>query len=301
MTTAPPQAELAARLSACRGVLFDIDGCLALFGDRAADAVALPGAAEIVRRVRASGRPLLAFTNASARSSAQIAAALTDLGVAVDPAEVLTPAVVAVEVALSRYAPRPVLPFGGPSLVEVLRDGGVPLLAEDADPAEAAAVIAGWDTRIEAERLQRAAQALWAGADLLVTSDARSFASSGRPTAGVSGFIAHGLAHVAGRDVEILGKPSTTAMTMAALRLGVEPSHLLVVGDDLGLEITMGLAVGAVTVLTTTGTHAAADAAQMPPERRPHLVVGGLDELITAWPELGATTASTPTTGSDAR
>lgn len=288
MTAAPPQADLSARLSACRGVLFDIDGCLALFGDRPADAVALPGAPEIVRLVRASGRPLLAFTNASARSAAQIAAALTDLGVAVEPGEVLTPAVVAVEVALSRYAPRPVMPFGGPSLVEVLRDGGVPLLDDDADPTEAAAVIAGWDTIIEAERLQRAAQALWAGADLLVTSNARSFASHGRPTVGVSGFIAHGLAHVTGRDVEILGKPSTTAMTMAARRLGVEPAQLLVVGDDLGLEIAMGLAVGAVAVLTTTGTHAADDAAAAPPERRPHLVVDGLDELIAAWPGLAA-------------
>ena len=77
-------------------------------------------------------------------------------------------------------------------------------------------------------------------------------------------------------------------MTMAARRLGVDPPQMLVVGDDLSLEIAMGLAVGAVAVLTTTGTHAADDAAAAPPERRPHLVVDGLDELVAAWPGLAA-------------
>ncbi|WUH98334.1 HAD hydrolase-like protein [Spirillospora sp. NBC_00431] len=280
-------APIQDRLAATDGVLFDIDGCLALFGPTPDESVALPGAAETVERVRAGGRAVLAFTNASADTPAAIAAALGDLGIVLAEHEILTPAVVAAEVVARRYPRRPVLAFGGPGLLDVLADGGAALIDDAGDPTDAAAVIVGWDRRFCHDRLQRAARALWNGADLLVTSDARSFASRGRPTAGLSGFIAHGLAHVTGAGIEILGKPSPTAMRMAARRIGVDTTRLLVVGDDLTLEIQMGLAAGAAAVLTTTGTHSAADAAEAPAHRRPHLVVDGLPELLKIWPGLG--------------
>jgi NagD protein len=169
--------------------------------------------------------------------------------------------------------------------VDVLRDAGVHL----ADPADrtvresVAAVVVGWDTGFDRDRLQCAAEALWAGAQLLVTSDARSFASRGRPTAGLSGFIARGLTHVTGREYEVLGKPSAMAMSVASRRLGTPPCSILVIGDDLSLEARMARAAGALGVLVTTGTHDRADVANADQADLPDLVVDTLPELLSLW------------------
>jgi HAD superfamily hydrolase (TIGR01450 family) len=279
VSRAAPTAGLEARLAAVRGVVFDVDGCLALFGPAHDGGTPLPGAAETLEHVRAAGCGVVALTNASSKTPAALAAALRRIGIPFADDEVLTPAVVAAEVVPRRYGDRPVLAFGGPGLLDVLAERGV-RLADPAAPQAAAAVLIGWDTEFVRERVQVAAEALWAGADLLVTSDAPSFASTGRPTVGISGFIAHGLRHVTGAPIEVLGKPSTTAMAVTAARLGAAGEQLLVVGDDLTLEIRMARAAGAVAVLTTTGTHGAQDAARAGEADRPDLVVDGLPELL---------------------
>lgn len=275
--------ELEARLAAVEGVVFDIDGCLALFGAAHDGGVALPGAAAAIEQVRAAGRGVVAFTNASANPPWTIAARLRDLGIPLADDDVLTPAVVATEVIAQRYRGRPVLAFGGDGLLDVLRRDESIELADPRGSAAVAAVLIGWDTAFGRDQVQRAAEALWDGADLLVSSDAPSFASRGSPVAGVSGFIAHGLRHVTGVEFEIVGKPSPTAMGVISRRLGVAADRLLVVGDDLTLETRMARAAGAIAVLTTTGTHDAHDAAAAPPADRPDLVVAGLPDLLALW------------------
>jgi NagD protein len=198
---------------------------------------------------------------------------------------VLTPAVVGAEVIRERYGDRPVLAFGGPGLVDVLAAAGVNLRP---GPHRAAAVVIGWDTAFGQEQLQRAAEALWAGADLFVTSDAGRFASSRGPLAGVAGFISSGLAHVTGQRYEVLGKPSAAAMSVAARRLGVPADRILVAGDDLTLEARMARGAGAVAVLITTGLHGEPEAAAAPPADRPDLVLGGLPDLMALWEKADA-------------
>lgn len=283
--------ELESRLAAVQGVMFDIDGCLALFGASHDGGVALPGAAAAVERARADGHGVVAFTNASNNVPSVIARRLRELGIPLADDDVLTPAVVAAEVVAQRYADRPVLAFGGPGLLDVLRGRREIRLIDPfdgADPGAVAAVVIGWDTAFDRDRMQCAADALWDGADLLVTSDAPSFAARGRPVAGVSGFIAHGLSHVTGAAIEVVGKPSATAMGVIGRRLGVTPDRLLVVGDDLSLEVRMARAAGAVAVLTTTGTHDARDAAAAPAADRPDLVVAGLPDLVRLWDDRAA-------------
>ncbi|HTY72527.1 MAG TPA: HAD hydrolase-like protein [Actinomycetes bacterium] len=273
-------AGLRARLADVRGVVFDIDGCLILSDQPAGhDGLVLPGAVAAVHDVRASGRRVLAFTNASSRPPAEIAASLNELGFAFGDGEVLTPSVVAAQVVLDRYGDAPVLAFGGDGLVAVLREAGV-RLADPDQPGEVAAVVVGWDVAFDQAKLQSAAEAIWHGAPLLVTSDAPAFATRGRRTAGAAGFIANGLAHVTGASYEVVGKPSAVALRTAARLLDVAPEAMLVAGDDLTLEVAMARRGGGVGVLVTTGMHTERDARQAPEEQRPDLVVGGLAELV---------------------
>ena len=272
-------ADLALRLAAVEGIVLDIDGCLVLSdGPGGQRGQALPGAADALRALQAAGRRVLVFTNASNRVPAEVAADLRAHGMAVETADVLTPSVVAAELITRRYGDRPVLAFGGPGLVDVLAAAGVAFAPMEA-PETAAAVVVGWDTAFGRERLQCAAQALWAGADLLVTSDARRLAGRGGPIVGVGGFIARGLSYVGGRDYEVVGKPSAAAMAVAAARLGVPTQRTLVAGDDLTLEVRMARTAGAVAVLVTTGLHGRGDAAGAAPGDVPDLIVDGLPDL----------------------
>ncbi len=269
------------RLAAVRGVVLDVDGCLILSSQPAGeDGIVLPGASAAVTELRDLGLPVLVFTNASSRPPAQIAASLADLGFDVGPDDVLTPSVVGAETILHRFGDRPALAFGGSGVVDVLREAGVNLVDPDADDAAARAevVLVGWDVGFDQRRLQVAAEAVWGGAPLLVTSDAPAFATAGGRTAGVGGFIANGLAYVTGADYEVLGKPSDAAIEIATRRLGIEPRELLVAGDDLSLEVAMARRAGGVGVLVTTGTHSRADAEAASDDRRPDLVVDSLAE-----------------------
>ena len=278
-TTDPASPSLDERLADAEGVVFDIDGCLVLSDKPGGHGgQPLPGAVEAFTKVRASGRRIVVFTNASSQVPADIAAGLVQLGFPVVEQDVLTPSVIAAEVALERFGTRPVLAFGGRGLHDVLESGGV-VLADEHHPLDAAAVIIGWDVAFTRDRLQAAADAIWNGAPLLVTSDARRFASATKPMAGVGGFIAQGLAYVTGCTYEVLGKPSAAAMSVATRRLGVVPEHTLVAGDDLTLEVAMAKNAGALGVLVTTGVHGSDDAALLDAQNAPDLVVHSLLEL----------------------
>ena len=278
MSTATSAAAIGERLAAVDGVVLDIDGCLILSSQPAGpDGTVLPGAVEATVAIRATGRRLIAFTNASSRPPALIAGSLRDLGFELGDDEVLTPSVVAADVLRRRFGDAPVLAFGASGLVDVLAAGGVRIVTDvRADPV---AVVVGWDTAFDQAKLQAAADAVWSGAALLVTSDAPAFATRERRSAGVAGFIASGLSHVTGATYEVLGKPSALAAACAAERLGVSPERMLVAGDDLTLEVSMAHRCGGVGVLVTTGMHSRSDAERAPVGDRPHLVVDSLTEL----------------------
>src|SRR5699024_1506275 len=116
------------------------------------------------------------------------------------------------------------LAFGGDGVQRPMQDQGVNVL----DPADyyttgldqhIAAVVIGWDTEFGHKKIQLAAEALQDGAKLYCTSVATHFAAEHRMNVGVSGFITMGLAHVAGVDFELVGKPSASAIDAISLAM----------------------------------------------------------------------------------
>jgi ribonucleotide monophosphatase NagD (HAD superfamily) len=227
---------------------------------------------------------LAVFTNGSGHAPHQIADSLRGLGLDIRDHEVLTPAVVAAETMQALYQQQPLLVFGGIGMHYDFQKRGLNVVDLDravaGEPTNAVAVVIGWDTDFGRDKLQVAAEAVLAGAEIYCTSDAPSFASEHRLNVGVSGFIAAGLSHVTRRPYRVLGKPSAEAMEILVQRLGVSAEQVLIIGDDLILECSMARASGALGFLVTTGTNSAADAESAPADRKPDVVVDSMTEFV---------------------
>jgi 4-nitrophenyl phosphatase len=262
--------------------VFDVDGCLALGatpGGQGGSAV--PGAPELLHELKRRGARIVCATNGAGRTPEAYAAGLRDHGLPVDDGELLTPPAVAAE-HLTRDRPgATVMALGGDGVVAPLERAGVALVA--AEPgARADVVLAGPVARIEAEALQAAAQAVWAGAELLVTSYVPAIPVRGGRVASMAAAVGAALAHVTGVVPTVIGKPSPIVAEVAARRLRCDVSELVVVGDDPALEVALGRVVGAPTVLVRSGIFGDGDVTRLPELERPDVVVRDVGDLLAA-------------------
>jgi NagD protein len=268
------------RMAGARGYLLDLDGCLVL-GDRPGGgrARALPGAVELVRELKARGARLLCCTNASGRPPEAYAAGLRDQGLAIEDAEVITPPVAAAE-HFARHRPRArVMVVGGAGVSGPLERGG--LVTVDAAPGtEADVVLVGAGSALSPDQLQAAAEALWRGAEFLVTSYVPVIAGRRGRIASFSAAVAAGLARVTGVSPSVAGKPSQLVLETARERLGVPTGDVVVIGDDPALDVALGRRAGVPTVLVLSGVASADSVASLPESQRPDVVVDDVGELL---------------------
>src|SRR5260370_36918259 len=102
-----------------RGFIFDLDGCV-WTGD-----VLVPGAGDVLARLRSQGRALAFLPNNSRARAATMQAKLERLGVQAATDEVLTPLEILGRVLDSHVGPASrVLAIGGPELEAAVVDGG---------------------------------------------------------------------------------------------------------------------------------------------------------------------------------
>lgn len=273
------------RLAGIRGIMFDIDGCLVISdGPSGQDGRVLDGAIESIESAKASGRKYCVFTNGTAQRPREIAHHLREMGINVPDELVLTPAVVAAEVVKARYGDEPVFVFGTSGMIDDFTERGVNVVdytsvRNGAEPG-AKAVVIGWDTQFGKDKIQVAAEAINAGAELYCTSYSPAFASRDRLNVGISGFITEGLRFVTGKNsFEVLGKPSSHAMNVISRLLKTPIEEILVIGDDIQLESAMARHTGALAGLVTTGTSSEEDARTCDPAVAPELVVSSMTEL----------------------
>jgi HAD superfamily hydrolase (TIGR01450 family) len=264
-------------------VIFDVDGCLALGATPGGQGgSALPGAVELLTELKRRGVRIACCTNGSGRPPEAYAAGLRAVGLPVEDDELITPPLVAAEhLARERPVAR-VMALGGEGVLAPLQRAGVATVAP-ARGARADVVLAGPVARLEAEEVQAAAQAIWAGAEFLVTSYAPAIPVRDGRTPSMSAAVAAALAHVTGTSPTIVGKPSPLVAAVARSRMGARDGDpLLVVGDDPALDIALGRAVGAGTVLVLSGI--VDGVAELPAAQRPDAVIQNLNELLAEAP-----------------
>ena len=227
--------------------LFDLDGTVYVGGE------AVPGAAEALGRLREAGVPFRFVTNTTSRSRAMLAERLRGLGINAQPDEIHTPVVAAASLIAERGY-RLVAPFSQTAslvdLGEVRLGGGVSETPLAGRPD--AVLIGDLGERWTYALMQEAFDYLLDGAAFIALSRDRYFRRGPGLALDAGPFVA-GLEYVAGREAEVVGKPSPTFFLAAARTLGRGPGGVAAVGDDLWSDIRGAQQAGLAGWLVRTG------------------------------------------------
>lgn len=236
----------------------DLDGVIWLADDP------IPGAAEAVAQLRATGEPVVFCTNNSSQTVGEVEAKLARQGI---PAEgdVITSAMAAT--ALVEPGER-VLVCGGPGVTEALeRRGARPVRDGDAD-----AVMVGFHRDFDYERLRIAATAVRHGARLLATNDDATYPTPAGPIPG-GGAILAAVVAATGVSAVVAGKPYAPMAELVRARLG---SVGIMVGDRPDTDGRFARVLGYRFALVHTGVTPAHEVVDPAPD----LVAADLATLV---------------------
>jgi NagD protein len=269
-------------LDDARGFVFDIDGTLIR---RAADhtTFAVPGAREALEAIRSSDRPFALFTNGTHIAPEAIAAELSGVGIAVDAEQVLTPVQSCIAHLDRRHRGRRVLLVATGSTGERMAAAGVDLLTDDDPPQSADVVFVAHVNDVSLLVLERAARAVVAGARLLTASYLPAYAGADGPIFSRGAMATAAIAKASETRPTVVGKPSAAAVRAVSERLGLPSADLAVIGDDLRMDVGLGLTGGSRTVLVRSGISGTIDLEALPADRRPDAVVDSVAQLVAAF------------------
>jgi HAD superfamily hydrolase (TIGR01450 family) len=232
--------------SATRFVLCDLDGVVWLAR------VPIPGAAEGVAALRASGRRVLFVTNNSYSLVAEQEAALAAIGI---PAEgdVITSAQAA---AFLVEPGERVLVCGGPGVSEaVSARGALPIPISDGGTRhDIDAVLVGFHRDFDYERMRIASDAVRRGARLVATNDDPTYPTPDGPIPG-GGAIVAAVSTAAGVAPVVAGKPYAPMADLARSVCGpaMTGASTVMVGDRWTTDGLFASALGCPFALVRSG------------------------------------------------
>jgi HAD superfamily hydrolase (TIGR01450 family) len=260
-----------------KGFVFDVDGSLVHRGEDFR-AVPLPGAVDVLEKIRASGRPLVLFTNGSHLNPATFADGLTRDGLPVSEKEMLTPVDSAISYLKRNHPGLLVKVFGSDEIKERMEGEGI--LLTDGD--EAKAVFVAHVPQADLADLEVAARAVLQGAPLLTANYGPGYWGSKGIIFSRGAMVTAAIAKVTEVEPITVGKPSEVAVQVVSERLGAPSEEIAVIGDDIDMDIGLGHLGGSKTFLVRSGLSGKIDLESVPQAKRPHAVIDGVEEMLGA-------------------
>jgi HAD superfamily hydrolase (TIGR01458 family) len=228
-------------LEGLTALLLDLDGVLYVEGEQ------VSGAAAAVGALRDRGLGLRFVTNTTARSRGQTLEKLEELGFAVEPAELITPA---------RLARRHCEQAGHRRVALIMNDA----VKEDFEgleeaESEADAVIMGdLGEQFGFAILNRAFRLVMDGAELIALQKNRFWLTAEGLSLDAGPFVA-AVEYASGSEAYVVGKPAAGFFESVLEDLGGEVAGVAMVGDDIESDIGGALDAGLRAVLVRTGKY----------------------------------------------
>lgn len=250
-----------------QGYILDMDGVL-YRGN-----TIIPGVAEFLAELDASGIAYTMATNNSTNSQLDYVVKLEAMGISVPEESIFTSAVATAAYLRSSYPDGTrVYVVGMKALRHAIFGDGYFFPAE----SNADVVVSGADFELVYGSLRTACLAIRAGADYVATNADTTFPTEVGLIPG-SGAIVAALVAATGVEPMIVGKPSPVMVESCLSAMGIEPGNAVMLGDRLDTDILAGQRANTRTMLVLTGVHTETDVRQTGIE--PDLVIDTLEAL----------------------
>jgi HAD superfamily hydrolase (TIGR01458 family) len=225
------------------GLLVDLDGVLYVEGEP------VPGAADAIARLRASGLAMRFVTNTTARSRAQTLDKLGRLGFEVAPEELVTPALTARLHCRERGHERVALIMN-----EHVKEDFAELEQADADVD--AVIMGDLGDAFGYAILNKAFRLVMDGAELIALQKNRFWMTADGLSLDAGPFVA-ALEYATGREAVVMGKPSPAFFATVLADLGLDRPEVAMVGDDIETDVGGAQQAGLAGILVRTGKYRA--------------------------------------------
>jgi HAD superfamily hydrolase (TIGR01458 family) len=255
-----------------KAVLLDIDGVLTTSWQP------LPGAVETIRWLKEKGLDFRLLTNSSSRTRRSIAELLGQCSMAVDESKILT-AVTSAGLYIGGHG-------WGPSCL-LLNEGDITgdlegLTVTGADSADVV-LLGGAGPSMGYGDFDAAFTLALKGLPVVGLHRNLRYRTADGLALDMGAFLI-GLEAAAGIQIPIVGKPSASFFHAALDQLGVPPTDVVVVGDDIEADVLGAQGVGATGVLVKTGKFHASDLEGS--TRRPDHVIDDVGQLRLLFEEM---------------
>lgn len=254
--------------------LLDLDGVVYV------GPAAVPHAVSAIEAAGAAGMASAYVTNNASRPPAEVAAHLTDLGLSVEPTDVVTSAQAGARL-LAERVPKgaPVLAVGGPGVSLALAERGLRPVTSAADGP--AGVLQGFGPDVGWRLLAEGAYALARGVPWVATNTDLTIPTPWGTAPG-NGALVDLLRRHSGREPLVAGKPEPPLVQESVQRTGA--GHPLMVGDRLDTDIEGATRAGIDSLLVLTGVTGISDLVAAVPTHRPTLLGRDLRWLLREHP-----------------
>ncbi|MBV2357547.1 HAD-IIA family hydrolase [Streptomyces sp. J2-1] len=256
-------------MSERRGIaawLTDMDGVLVHEG------VPIPGAAEFIAALKASGKPFLVLTNNSIYTPRDLHARLAGMGLHVPAENIWTSALATAKFVDDQRPGGSAYVIGEAGLTTALHQVGYVLTDNNPD-----FVILGETRLYSFEAMTKAVRLVNAGARFICTNPDETGPSPEGPLP-ATGAVAALITKATGKSPYFIGKPNPLMMRHGLNSIGAHSETAAMIGDRMDTDVLAGLEAGMETFLVLSGLTAKDQVNNYP--YLPTHVVGSIADLV---------------------
>ena len=257
-------------LATIKGLIIDADGVL-WRGETAS-----PGLIDFFQFLRQHHIRFMLATNNSRKTPEQYKQKLARFGVDIAHTEIMTSAIATAKYLKSTYPPNTkIFVIGQDGLYHAIQSVEFEIVKENAH-----VVVVGLDFELTYDKLKKATNLIYYGADFVGTNPDTSFPIEMGIAPGNGAALA-AISAATGKQPIIIGKPKSPIFQLALQEMNLLPKQTAMIGDRLNTDILGGQNACLKTILVLSGVTSRDD--WLASDVKPDIVFDSIAEFIDQW------------------